>query len=164
VQNHSIMKTIPFLATLITIVLLTASTSFSETKSTIEGVWKLTEWIESGDTNTHTQPGLFIFTKRYYSVAMVMAPRGELKQPERGRQLSDSEKIERFEYWKWFVGASGTYEFKEMTVVMHPVVTKDAFDMKTGESEIKFQDSNTIWLIPAAAKKVGLRMKLTRVE
>jgi hypothetical protein len=158
------MKTIPSFVTALTAFLLTTSTAFSQTKSTIEGVWKITEWIESGDTNTHLQPSLFIFTKDYYSVAMVMAPRGELKQPERGRQLSDSEKIERFEYWKWFVGTSGTYEFKALTLVMHPVVAKDAFDMKTGESEIKFQDSNTIWLIPAAAKKVGLRMKLTRVE
>jgi hypothetical protein len=158
------MKTIPSFATVITTFLLTASTGFSQTKSTIEGVWKLTEWIESGDTNTHTQPGLFIFTKGYYSVAMVMAPRGVLKQPERGRQLTDSEKIERFEYWKWFVGKSGTYEFNGSTVIMRPIVAKDAFDMKTGESEIQFESSNTIWLIPGGAKKVGLRMKLTKVE
>jgi hypothetical protein len=158
------MKTIPFFVTALSTSLFSVSIALSQSNSSVEGVWKITQWIESGDTNIQPQPGLFIFTKGYYSVAMVMAPRGELKQPERGRQLSDSEKIERFEYWKWFVGMSGTYEFKGSTVVMHPIVAKDAFDMKTGESEIKFEGSNTIWLIPSAAKKVGLRMKMTRVE
>jgi len=155
------MKKIPFF---VVPFLLTVSIVQAQVKSPIEGVWRISEWIEGGDTNTKPQPGLIIFTKGYYSVAMVMAPRADLTQPERGRMLSDSEKIERFEYWKWFVGISGTYEFKGSSVLLRPVVAKDAFDMKIGESEIKFEDSNMIWLIPSAARKVGLRMKLTRVE
>jgi WD40-like Beta Propeller Repeat len=40
--------------------LLFASGGFAQTKSSIEGVWKITEWIESGKTNTNPQPGLII--------------------------------------------------------------------------------------------------------
>ncbi|PWT89659.1 MAG: hypothetical protein C5B55_11020 [Blastocatellia bacterium] len=149
----------------IALCVMSASAAFAQTKSPVEGVWKITEWIESGKTNTNPQPGLIIFTKGYYGVAMLMAPRAESTLPERGRQLTDAEKIERFEQWKWFVGISGSYEVKGSTVALRPIVAKDSWDMKTDPAvEFKLEGPDTLWLIPAAARKVALSMKLTRLE
>src|SRR5215510_12934883 len=148
--------------------LLFASGGFAQTKSTLEGVWKVTEWIESGKTNTNPQPGLIIFTRGYYSVAMLMGPpRTDSIPNNMGREVSDAEKIGLYEQWKWFVGMSGTYEVKGSTVVLHPIVAKTTWDMNTQtprEPEFKLEGSNTLWLIPAEAKTVGLRIKLTRQE
>jgi hypothetical protein len=146
---------------------LSAGGGFAQTKSAIEGVWKITEWIESGKTNTNPQPGLIIFTRGYYSVAHLMGPpRTDSIPSNMGREPSDAEKIALYEQWKWFVGISGSYEVKGSTVVMHPIVAKTTWDMRTTqhEPEFKLEGSNTLWLIPAEAKKVGLCIKLTRLE
>ncbi len=149
--------------------LLFASGGFAQTKTPVEGVWKLTEWIESGKTNTNPQPGLIIFTRGHYSVAILMAPRTDSIPSEMGRQVTDAEKIGLFEQWKWFVGISGSYEVKGSTVVMRPIVAKTTWDMNRQtpqEPEFKLEGSNTLWLIPTVkgATDVGLRMKLTRLE
>jgi hypothetical protein len=148
--------------------LLFASGGFAQTKSPVEGVWKVTEWIESGKTNTNPQPGLIIFTRGYYSVAILMgAPRTDSIPNNMGREVSDAEKIGLYEQWKWFSGSSGTYEVKGSTIVMRPIVAKTTWDMNRPtphEPEFKLEGSNTLWLIPIEARKVGLRMKLTRLE
>ncbi len=152
----------------LTFCLLSASGGFAQTKPPLEGVWKITEWIESGKTNTNPQPGLIIFTRGYYSVAMLMgAPRTDSIPSDMGREVTDAEKIGLFEQWKWFVGISGSYEVKGSTVVMRPIVAKATWQMNRQtphEPEFKLEGPNTLWLIPIEAKKVGLRMKLTRLE
>ncbi len=148
--------------------LFAASASFAQTKLPIEGVWKITEWIESGKTNTDPQPGLFIFTKGYYSVAILMGPpRTDSIPNDMGREPSDAEKIGLFEQWKWFVGISGSYEVKGSTIVMRPIVAQKTWNMNRQtphQPEFKLEGPNTLWLTPPEAKKVGLRMKLTRLE
>jgi hypothetical protein len=148
--------------------LLFASGGGAQTKTPVEGVWKLTVWIESGKTNTNPQPGLIIFTKGYYSVAMLMGPaRTDSIPNDMGREPSDAEKIGLFEQWKWFTGICGSYEVKESTIVLHPIVAKATWQMNRqtpSGHEFKLEGPNTLWLIPAGAKKVGLRMKLTRLE
>ena len=84
-----------------------------------------------------------------------------------GREPSDAEKIGLFEQWRWFVGISGSYEVKGSTIVMRPIVAKQTWDMNRQTApEFKLEGSNTLWLIPTSegATKVGLRMKLTRLE
>ncbi|HEV2829592.1 MAG TPA: hypothetical protein VGW76_18480 [Pyrinomonadaceae bacterium] len=147
--------------------LLFASGGFAQTKSSVEGVWKITEWIESGRTNTNPQPALIIFTKGHYSVAMLMAARTDSIPSDMGREPTDAEKIGLYEQWKWFVGISGSYEVKGSTLVLRPIVAKTTWDMNREtphESEFKLEGPDTLWLIPKGAKKVGLRMKLTRLE
>jgi hypothetical protein len=154
-------------ALLIVLFVLSAGGGFAQTKSPVEGVWKITEWVEAGKTNTDPQPAILIFTKGYYSVAMLMAPRADSMPSEMGRKPTDAEKIEYFEQWKWFVGISGSYEVKGSTVVMRPIVAKQTWDMNRQTApEFKLEGSNTLWLIPTSegATKVGLRMKLTRLE
>ena len=150
--------------------LLIASGGFAQTKTPVEGVWTLTEWIEGGKTNTSPQPGLIIFTRSHYSVAMLMgAPRTDSIPNDMGREPSDAEKIGLFEQWKWFTGISGSYEVKGSTIIMHPIVAKATWQMNRQtqqEPEFKLEGPNTLWLIPtsAGARKVGLRQKLTRLE
>lgn len=149
--------------------LLFASAAFAQSRSPVEGVWRLTEWTEFGETNTNPQPGLIIFTSGYYSVAILMAPRPDSMPPEAGRDPTDAEKIEYFELWKWFVGISGSYEVEGSTIVMRPIVGKNPWDMTRHtpyHPEFRLEGSDTLWLIPTdeGARRVGLRMKLTRVE
>jgi hypothetical protein len=162
------MKRIQFFVTALVAFLLTAKIAFSQTKSAIEGVWRLTVWIEHGDTNTHPQPGLIIFTRGYYSVAMLMGPpRADSIPNNMGREPSDAEKIGLYEQWKWFVGISGSYEVKGSAVVMHPIVAQATWHMNRQtprETEFILEGANTLWLIPSGAKKVGLRQKFTRIE
>jgi hypothetical protein len=147
--------------------LLLASSGFAQTKSPVEGVWKITEWIEGGKTNTNPQPSLIIFARGHYSMAILMgAPRTDSIPNNMGREPTDAEKIGLFEQWKWFVGIAGRYEVKGSTIVMHPIVAKATWDMnRESAPEFKLEGSNTLWLIPTGnAAKVGLRMKLTRLE
>ncbi len=146
--------------------LLFTSAAFAQTKSPVEGVWKVTEWIENGKTNTNPQPGLIIFTRGHYSVAILMASRTDSIPPDAGREPTDAEKIGLFEQWKWFVGISGSYEVKGSTVVMRPIVAKATWHMNRQtpqEPEFKLEGPNTLWLIPKATN-VPLRIKLTRLE
>jgi hypothetical protein len=163
------MKTLQFFITTFVVFLLAASTTAAQTKSPVEGVWKLIGWIEHGDTNTNPQPGLIILTKGYYSVALLTSSRPGVEPPKERGKLTDAEKIARFEQWKSFVGVSGTYEVKGSILVMRPIVAMAlwAMNRKTPEeSTFKFEDPNTIWVLPTApsATSGGLQMKFTRVE
>jgi len=149
--------------------LLAVSTTFAQTKSPVEGVWKITVWVEHGDTNTNPQPAVFIYTKGYYSVAMLMGPpRTDSIPNDMGREPSDAEKIGLFEQWKWFVCVSGSYEVKGSTIVSRPIVAQKTWHMNRQTphqpTEFKLEGPNALWLTPGGAKKVGLSMKLTRLE
>jgi hypothetical protein len=152
----------------LTFCLLLASGGLAQTKTPVEGVWKVTEWVESGKTNTSPQPGLIIFTRGYYSVAMLMGPpRTDSIPSNMGREPTDAEKIGLYEQWKWFSGSAGRYEVKGATVLLRPLVAKTTWDMNRQtphECEFKLEGSDTFWLIPIEARKVGLRIKLTRLE
>ena len=151
----------------IALCVVSASAAFAQTKSTIEGVWKVTEWIEGGKTNTNPQPGLIIFTRGYYSVAMLMGPRTDSIPSDMGREVTDAEKIGLYEQWKWFVGIAGSYEVKGSTVVMRPLAAKTSWDMnRQSVPEFKLEAPDTLWLTPTGegAQKAGLRIKLTRLE
>ena len=150
----------------LTFCLLLASNHLAQTNSPVEGVWRVTEWTENGKTNTNPQPGLIIFTKGYYSVAMLMGePRTDSIPSNMGREVPDAEKIGLYEQWKWFVGISGNYEVKGSAVVMHPMVAKTTWDMNrhaARETEFKFDGISTLWLTPKT--KAAIRIKLTRLE
>ena len=110
--------------------LLFASGGLAQTKSPVEGVWKVTEWIESGKTNTNPQPGLIILTKGHYSVAMLMGPPRTNSIPNNmGREVPDAEKIGLYEQWKWFSGSAGSYEVKGSTVMLSPIVAMTTWGM-----------------------------------
>jgi hypothetical protein len=153
--------------------LLSASGAFTQTKSPVEGVWKVTEVVmppEKGTTITDPQPGLMIFTRGFYSTVIVMAeqPRAGAAPAKDPQNLTDAEKIARYEEWKPFGASAGAYEIKGSTLTRRVLVAKNAHVMTRGAPtiwEFKQEGPNTLWLIPTADLAVTEpRIKLTRLE
>ena len=147
--------------------LLIASAAFAQTKPSLEGAWKITEWVEKGKTYSNL-PGLFIFTKGYYSTVFVMSEqRPAVPRAKDPQNLTDADKIARFEQWRSFFAASGTYEIKGSTVSMRSLVAKSLWEMvRQTELAFEMEGPNTVLVIPngEGAQNVGLRIKLTRLE
>jgi hypothetical protein len=149
----------------------------SQTKTPVEGVWKVAEVLmpsknaaEKGTTITNPQPGLIIFTKGYYSLLAVRGrePRAAFAPAKDPENLTDAEKIARYEQWSPFTANSGTYEVKGSTLQMHPIVAKSVDVMTSGTAitwEVKVEAPNTLWLIPTSDKAAtDPRVKFTRSE
>ncbi len=141
----------------------------SQTKTPVEGVWKIAEVLvpsnnpaEKGTTVTNPQPGLIIFTKGYYSLLAAFAP---AKDPE---NLTDAEKIARYEQWSPFTANSGTYELKGSMLQLHPIIAKNVEVMTSGTPvtwELKVEPPNSLWLIPPSDRATtDPRVKFTRLE
>ncbi|HZI85919.1 MAG TPA: hypothetical protein VFD48_03735 [Pyrinomonadaceae bacterium] len=155
--------------------LLFASAAFAQTKSPIEGVWKVAEVIPASSSAnekqtpiTNPQPGLLLFTKGYYSIVVVTGqnPRAAVEAKDR-QNLTDAEKIAFYDQWKAFAANSGTYEIKGSTITRRASVAKNAGVMTRQESmssEFKMDGPNTLWILPPADRPNDPRVKWTRVE
>jgi len=125
---------------------------------------------EKAPSITDPQPGLIIFTKGYYSSMVVRAsqPRATVAPAKDPANLTDAEKIARYEQWSPFTANSGTYEVKGSTLQMHPIVAKSVDVMTSGTAitwELKVEAPNTLWLIPPADRATtDPQVKFTRLE
>ena len=154
---------------------MSASAAFAQTKSPVEGVWKVAEVIPASSNTTekpkpitNPQPGLLIFTKGYYSVVVVMGkdPRAAVEPKDR-ENVTDAEKIALYEQWRAFAANSGTYEIKGSTLTRRPSVAKNVLVMTSQGpivTEFKMEGPNTLWLEPSADRPNDPRAKWTRVE
>ena len=146
-------------------------------KTQLEGVWKVAEVVppassanEKPTPVTSPQPGLLIFTKGYYSGMSVtaMQPRTAAAPPKDPSNLTDAEKIARYEVWAPFIANAGTYEVKGSTLTFHPMVAKSPDVMSSGSTitwELKPEGANTLWLIPPTERATtSPRVKFTRLE
>jgi hypothetical protein len=168
------MKKISFFNITLPAFLLLANAVFAQTKTPLEGVWKISEVIipENGTTTTvsHPQPGLIIFTKGYYSILAVQGvqPRVGVEPPKDPENLTDSEKIARFAQWSPFTAQSGTYEIKGSTLIWHPIVAKNVNVMNRETPvihEFKLESTSTFWLNPTPDRSATEpRFKLARLE
>jgi len=153
------------------------SAAQDQKKTQLEGVWKVAEVVEpasnaneKGTTITSPQPGLFIFTRGYYSGMAVTAdqPRAAVAPAKDPRNLTDAEKIARYEQWGPFIANAGTYEVKGSTLTLHAMVAKNVDVMTTAATrtwELKLEGANTFWLIPPADRATtSPRVKVTRLE
>lgn len=155
--------------------LLSASAAFAQTKSPVEGVWKVAEVVPASSNTTekptpitNPQPGLLIFTKGYYSIVVVTGqnPRAAVEPKDR-QNLTDAEKIAWYEQWRAFTANSGTYEVKGSTIIRRARVAKNVNVMTREESfssEFKMDGPNTLWIMPTADRPNDPRIKWTRVE
>ena len=146
-------------------------------KTTVEGVWKVAEVVvpgatpaEKAPTVTSPQPGLLIFTKGYYSATLVMGgqARPAVEPPKDPQNLTDAEKLARYEQWRPFTANAGTYEVKGATIIRRPSVAKNASVMTSTTpitAEFKLDGPNTLWLTPTDDRAAtDPRVKYTRVE
>lgn len=151
--------------------LLSVSAAVAQTKSPVEGVWKVAEVVApGGETISNPQPGLMIFTKGYYSQLFLRgtAPRPAVEQAKDPQKLTDAEKIALFEQWRPFTANAGTFEIKGTTLSMKAVVAKSAqlmAEQRPREVTFKLEGTNTLWIIgPAGATESPRKLKLTRLE
>jgi hypothetical protein len=162
---------------LISLVAAENSVVQSQTKTQVEGVWKLAEVTvppnnpaEKSTTITNPQPGLIIFTKGYYSFLAVRGgqPRAAFAPAKDPKNLTDAEKIARYEQWSPFTANTGTYEVKGSMLQLHPIVAKNVEVMTSGTPitwELKVEAPNTLWLIPPSDRATtDPRLKFTRLE
>jgi hypothetical protein len=148
-------------------------TLLAQTKSPVEGVWRVAEIVTTGANavnNSKPQPGLWIFTRGHYSQMITNGtqPRKTV-QYKVPNQPTDAEKLARYEQWQPFAANAGTYEIKGSTLTRRLIVAKNV-EVQTGPpivSEFKLEGNNTLWLITkgAAGQPASeTRMRLTRVE
>lgn len=158
---------------------LATSGAFAQTKLPVEGVWRVAERITPGThpqakgvtvTNRDPAPSLIIFTRGYYSEVYVTGgqPRTGFAPAKDPQNLTDAEKIARYEQWKPFTANSGIYEIKGSTVIRRAIVAKNV-DVMTRETpniqEFKLEGPNTLWLTPTPDQSATEpRVKLTRIE
>jgi hypothetical protein len=119
------------------------------TQGTLQGAWKVTEFSTSissaSKITTTAQPGIFIFTKKHYSIMFLSIdkPRSEvpLKNP------TDAQKVAA---WEPLSANSGSYEITGTTLTTHPMIAKNPAVMKPGAFvtyDFKIQ-RNTLLLTP----------------
>jgi hypothetical protein len=161
---------------LVCLIAIGTSAVQNQKKSQLEGVWKVAEVVPPGSNTpekpstplTNPQPGLLMFTKGYYSGMAITAdqPRATLAPAKDPGNLTDAEKISRYEHWNRFIANAGTYEFNGSTLTMHAMVAKSQERIGSAITyEIKLEEPKTFWLIPPADRAASdPRVKFTRLE
>jgi len=169
--NTVIKKAFTFLAALSFFLLLTCAV-FSQTKSPIEGVWKITEEVapkSDSIINASPQPSLLVFTKGYFSMMIVKSeqPRATVEPAKDPKNLTDAEKIAWFEQWRPFAAIGGTFELKGSTLSVRTIVAKNVNLMNRQTPinwEFRIEGNNTLWLTPMGQSSSEPKIKLTRLE
>jgi hypothetical protein len=138
----------------------------------LEGAWRVSEVMVTGadaSPNKTPQPGLYIFTKKHYSILSVSGtePRKPVPAAKDPDKLTDAEKLARFESWDVFTANSGTYEVKGSTLTTTPIVAKNPSVMgRSQPREFKLAGSTLTLISKSAAGQPAseTRTTLTRVE
>ena len=136
--------------------------------ASLVGVWKVSEVTYTGPNAkkvTNPQPGIRIFTQRYYAVDEVSADKPRPEAPE--QSATDKQIVDA---WTGFVGQGGTYEIKGNEVTTRRIAAKSPTLMKAGTfSTSTFAlEGNTLTLVTKATQDGPVAnpttYKLTRLE
>ena len=154
------------------LVVATSGDARAQAAASLQGVWRVTEVVVTGanaETNTSPQPGLYLFTKKHYSLTTVnsTAPRKNFDAARDPDKLTDAEKIARYEVWDEFSANAGTYEVSGNTVTARPVVAKNPAVMGPAITREFRIEGNTLTLIRkslAGQPASETTTRLTRVE
>lgn len=127
-------------------------------KKNLRGTWKVVE-VNGGPegTNKSPQPGLFMFTDRYYSAMRVTGTKPRPKFAS-NTVATDAEKLASYD---GFFAQAGTYDVSGTTVTTRPLVAKAEFPM-TGppsKAEVKIDGDTLRWTFAT-----GQIVTFTRVE
>ena len=150
----------------------------AQNKVSIEGVWRITEIVTPAGnpsaagrevrTTNRQLASVIIFTKGYYSQVYENRSRTASAPPADPRNLSDAEKLARYEQWRPFTANSGAYSFEGSTLVLEVIVAKnvDAVTRPAGDRwELKMAGPDAFWMIPIPERaSTEPRMKLERLE
>lgn len=144
----------------------TASAQTPLTAAAFEGVWKVTKVVKAGVVDDNPQPGLTIFSGGYFSIVRVTSSgaRKAAPAPKDPANLTDAEKIARYEEWAPFGAAAGRYEVRGHTLVTHNFVAKAAANMTlTEEATISFEGDRFV-AKATDGPNVGRETTYTRVR
>jgi hypothetical protein len=117
-----------------------ATSATTHPAASIEGVWRTTRVVVTGadpQVVTAPQPGLYMFTRGYFSEAADITsstPRKAAAVADPAR-LTEAEKLAKFEEWLPFAGVAGTYQLKGRTLVRHPLVAKNVGRTTTDQTD-----------------------------
>lgn len=108
--------------------------AFAQSKSGIEGVWKITEVRGTGadgkvETEKATQPSMYLFTKTHYSIIYVNSDKPRMAMEDYSKATKE-ELLATFV--NQFVANAGTYDVKGDKLTVHPMVAKSPGYMKEG--------------------------------
>jgi lipocalin-like protein len=129
----------------------------------IRGVWKLVGVEISGgpDSGRHVddvQPGLVIYTDKYYSGMAIesLSPRQRLRP--------GATEAERQDAWRPFVGNAGTYVHQDSILSTTPFVAKSPnAEGTTRRLHVRLL-GDTLWTTIEEANGIVRRLRMTRVE
>ena len=150
------------------IAIMLGSSAMAQKKSSVEGVWRLDEITADGKTKQMTQPSMYLFTKKHYSIIYVSsdAPRPILA--DLAKATADEL---RSVFGSSFVANAGAYEItKDGKISFWPKVAKSPLYMKDGNYSVStFKiTGNTMTIISESANgypvKSPATSKLTRIE
>jgi hypothetical protein len=137
----------------------------SASERSLQGAWRTSEQWEgrpgtAGTTTLATQPSLFVFARRHYSIMYVTAPRRRFA----GEAPTDAEKIAAFDS---FVGNSGTYELRGGWFIYRPIVARVPNIVGVPDSIAYSIRGDSLWLTNLPLVSSGglvFRTKLVRQE
>ena len=134
----------------------------------LQGAWKIVRASlttgEQPSFRNYTQPGLVLFTARYYSLMYVEgnASRKMFLDPARP---TDAEKVEAFDT---FVGHSGTYALEDSIVAMHVEIAKlpnlMGPERRSSFARFAYQISGDTLRLTRRSPRGVFAMQLIRVE
>ena len=124
------MKTRCHIATLLALV---AALAQAQSKpSPLVGAWRVVEVTmtgPNGSTISSPQPGLMLFTEKYYSIMRV---EGDHPRPELPRDQSKATAADFRAVWDPLNAHSGAYEIYGDKITMRRIVTKNPIAMRPG--------------------------------
>ena len=150
--------------TILTAAALLAIAPRSSHAQSLRGVWKPIEIVinkgsNAGRHTTDVQPGLMIFTDTYYSGMQV---RGFQSRPALSAQPTDEE---RGRVFTPFTANAGTYQLRDSTLTITPIVAKSPTVMAGGAYTDRVRVvADTIWFISISVDSVETRTKWVRIE
>jgi len=147
----------------IAVLVLAVSATQSAPGQSLVGTWKPVEVVvDSGpDRGRHTsdvQPGLLIFTKRHYSITFVQ---GFKARPIPGDSATNEQLAMSFVP---FTANAGTYQRKDSTMILTPLVAKNPRTMSGGPiTSIVHIKRDTLWARPIG-RGLAATTKWVRIE
>jgi hypothetical protein len=143
---------------------LTCLAAAAQAKNSLQGAWRVTERTPAGQnaqTNRSPQPGLHIFTGKYYSIMSVNSAQPRPDVPADQTKITPAQALATFGP---FTANSGTYEVSGNTLTTHPLVAKVPDTMRDTRTYSFKVDGNTLTLTITNGPNQGSVTKLTRVE
>ena len=124
----------------------------------LDGVWRVTEVVNGGQTLASPQPGLLLFTGGHYSYTFVTS---EEPRPDLPAGAVTAEALATV--WNPFTANAGTFEVSGNTMTRRPFVAKSPAAMAPGAfNEYTFRlSADTLWATPTRTEGGPVRSPTT---